>query len=447
MEMDRSSMAANTLVVTLAAILPLWVFGLEQVVPPFILMAGLVAILLGGGRLRVPPTAWVFLVVLLITLLSLSRISGFRSLVFFARGHLVLVAGLVALVLAANAGSTRVGLERVIKGFVVFTLLVTAMMTGYFLGLLPEYFEVPFKGIFGEAFEASDYFQGNILWRKIAVQESPLVGVSISRVSTVFLYPTLSGAVMPPLLTFSLAGLYVLPKGWRVWCWLAAGGAVAGVLATGGRSAILFTGTILLAAAAWRVVGSRRGPAVLISVAATVLIAVVLMLWLPVGDSVVWKKLVLEYRAYSAQGRVEVYIESIGRLLERPLFGWGTQELVSQKGWTYLRLGTHSELLNMAYRFGLVGLLGYLAVGATFGIWYVQRLAHLRSKSGESRRVDAMVLMGIGVAATASNALLHMVQWDVNVYWISLSLVGLVHALGTGPGPLASHASPTPGAE
>jgi hypothetical protein len=162
MVMDRSSLAANALVVTLAAILPLWVLGLEQVVPPFILMAGLAAILLGGGRLRVPPTAWVLLVVLLITLLSLSRISGLRSLVFFARGHLVLVTGLVALVLAANAGSTQKGLERVLKGFVVFTLLVTAMMAGYFLGLLPEYFEVPFKGIFGEALQASDYFQGNI---------------------------------------------------------------------------------------------------------------------------------------------------------------------------------------------------------------------------------------------------------------------------------------------
>lgn len=445
--MDRSSLAANALVVTLAAILPLWVLGLEQVVPPFILMAGLAAILLGGGRLRVPPTAWVLLVVLLITLLSLSRISGLRSLVFFARGHLVLVTGLVALVLAANAGSTQKGLERVLKGFVVFTLLVTAMMAGYFLGLLPEYFEVPFKGIFGEALQASDYFQGNILWRKIAVQESPLDGVSISRVSTLFLYPTLSGAVMLPLLTLSLAGLYVLTKRWRVWCWLAAGGAVAGVLATGGRSAILFAGAILMAAAAWRLVGSRRGLALLISVGATVLVGVVLILWRTVDDPVVWKKLVLEYRAHSAQGRVEVYIESIGRLLERPFFGWGTQELVSEAGWTYLRLGTHSELLNMAYRFGLVGLLGYLAVGATFGIWYVQSLARLRSKRAEPRRVDAVVVMGIGVAAAASNALLHMVQWDVNVYWISLSLVGLVHALGTGPGPSASHGPPTSGAE
>jgi hypothetical protein len=440
MVIDRSLLAANALVVTLAAILPLWILGLEQVVPPFILMAGLGAILLGGGRLRVPPTAWVLIVVLLITLLSLSRISGFRSVVFFARGHLVLITGLVALVLAANAGSTREGLERVLKGFVVFTLLVTAMMTGYFLGLLPEYFEVPFKGIFGEAFQASDYFQGNILWRKIAVQESPLDGVSISRVSTLFLYPTLSGAVMLALLTSSLAGLYVLPKRWRVWCWLAAGGAVAGALATGGRSAILFAATILMAAAAWRFVGRRRGPALPFSVAAAALVAVVLMLWLPVGDSVVWKKLLLEYRAFSAQGRVDVYLESIGRLLERPVIGWGTQELASEKGWTYLRLGTHSELLNMAYRFGLVGFLGYLAVGATFCIWYLHRVSYLRANPRESRRMDLMVLMGFGVVAIALNALVHMVHWDVNVYWISLGLVGLVHAVGTGPGPLASAA-------
>ena len=58
MVIDRSLLAANALGGTLAAILPLWILGLEQVVPPFILMAGLGAILLGGGRLRVPPTAW-----------------------------------------------------------------------------------------------------------------------------------------------------------------------------------------------------------------------------------------------------------------------------------------------------------------------------------------------------------------------------------------------------
>jgi hypothetical protein len=219
------------------------------------------------------------------------------------------------------------------------------------------------------------------------------------------------------------------------------------VLATGGRSAILFAGTILTAAAAWRFVGSRRGPALLVSVGAAVLVAVLLMLWLPVGDSVVWKKLVLEYRAFSAQGRVDVYVESIGRLLERPLLGWGTQELASQKGWTYLRLGTHSELLNMAYRFGLVGLFGYLAVGATFCIWYLQRISYFHRTQEESVRLNLMVLMGIGVGATALNALMHMVQWDVNAYWISLALVGLVHAVGTGPAPLASAAVRSTGVE
>ncbi|MGB6335256.1 MAG: O-antigen ligase family protein, partial [Thermoanaerobaculia bacterium] len=231
-----------------------------------------------------------------------------------------------------------------------------------------------------------------------------------------------------------------LPKRWRLWCWLATSGAVACVIATGGRSAILFAGVILMAAIAWRFVGSRRGPALLIMVAATVVVAVVVLLWLPVDDSVVWKKLVLEYRLYSAQGRTDVYVESIGRLLERPLLGWGTQELASQAGWTYLRLGTHSELLNVTYRFGLLGLMGYLAIGVTFAIWCVQRISHLRRAAGESRRVNPMVLMGIGVGAMALNSLMHVVQWDVNVYWISLGLVGLVHALGTGPGPLAGDA-------
>ena len=119
--MDRSAVAAGALALALAAIFPCWLFGLEQLGPPVILMLGLLVILFGGCRLRVPVTAWVFMVTLLVTLLSLSRLVDLRSIVLFSHGHFNLTTGLVALVLAANAGVTRVGLEKVLRGFVVFT--------------------------------------------------------------------------------------------------------------------------------------------------------------------------------------------------------------------------------------------------------------------------------------------------------------------------------------
>ena len=46
----------------------------------------------------------------------------------------------------------------------------------------------------------------------------------------------------------------------------------------------------------------------------------------------------------------------------------------------------------------------------------------------------------------ALNSLVHMLQWDVNVYWISVSLAGLIHAVGGGRGPLAIAAIRSPGA-
>jgi hypothetical protein len=303
---------------------------------------------------------------------------------------------------------------------------------------MPDYFEVPFKGIFGDAFQASAYFRGNILLRKMAVRENLIGGGTMLRMSAVFLYATLLGAVMLPLLTLGLSGLQILSKRWRVWCWLAAAGAIGCILATNSRSAMIFAGTILVAAAAWRFVGRRRGPALLVTATVMVVTAAVVALWLPVDDTVMWKKVVLEQRAYSAEGRVDIYFRSLRQLMERPLLGMGTQEIASQKGWTFLRLGTHSELLNMAYRFGLVGLFGYLAVGATFAVLYLHRLGHLLEVPGESRRIDLMVLMGIGVGVLALNALMHMIHWDVNVYWISLGLVGLIHAVGSGTGPLAN---------
>ena len=445
--MDRSAVAADTLVLALAAIFPCWLFGLEQLGSPIILMLGLLVILFGGCRLKVPVTAWVFLVTLLLTLLSLSRLVDLRSIVLFFHGHFNLTTGLVALVLAANAGSTRVGLDKVLKGFVVFTLMVTAMVLAYALGWLPAAFEVPFQGIFGDALKESEYFRGNILLRNVAIRENPIAGIELSRVSAIFLHPTLMGAAMLPLLTISQTALVTLPRKWRAFCWLATAGAVLCTLASGGRTALLLACTLLGAVGMWRLLCRRRGQALMITILAMMVVGALVFLLLPVGDSAMAEQLLVEFRTKSLQGRADVYYESFLQLGEKPILGWGIQELASRAGWTYLRLGTHSELLNMAYRFGLLGLMAYLVIGGVFGIWYVDRIGHLRRARDEVTRVDMMVLMGIGLVVVALNSLIHMMQWDVNVYWLSVSLAGLVHAVGGGRGPLANVAIHSRGAK
>ena len=99
---------------------------LEQILPPAVLGLGLLLLLLSGARVRIPVTAWAFLGFILVSLLSMSALGGARALILFARGHLNLAAGLFALVLAANAGTHREDLERVLWGAAVFILLMVS---------------------------------------------------------------------------------------------------------------------------------------------------------------------------------------------------------------------------------------------------------------------------------------------------------------------------------
>ena len=187
---------------------------------------------------------------------------------------------------------------------------------------------------------------------------------------------------------------------------------------------------LVVATVGWRLLGRRWGITLLVTTLVFILVGASVVLWFPVGDAVVGYKFLVDLREHSSRHRLEMYSESLAMLGEEPLFGWGVQEMASQAGSTRLRLGTHSELLNIAYRFGLVGLLAYLSVGVVFGIWYVHRLGYLRQAGVDALKIDLMMVLGLGALAIAVNSLAHMPQWDVNVFWISWCVPGLAHAVG-----------------
>ncbi|MCP5119386.1 MAG: transposase, partial [bacterium] len=107
------------------------------------------------------------------------------------------------------------------------------------------------------------------------------------------------------------------------------------------------------------------------------------------------------------------YTQTVERLNERPLTGWGIQGRPGERS-RYLRLGTHSEALNVAYRFGWVGL-ALLALAAWF---YSRRLVWRATCRPEGA---ALVL---AVAALGLTALVRTFQWDLNVFWLVMAFLG-----------------------
>ena len=96
----------------------------------------------------------------------------------------------------------------------------------------------------------------------------------------------------------------------------------------------------------------------MIPIVATMVVGVAILLLLPVGDSVMGEKLLLEFRAKSFQGRADIYYESLHQLGERPILGWGTQEMASRAGWTYPPSGHPQRVAQHGLPFWAIGAYG-----------------------------------------------------------------------------------------
>lgn len=426
----RSDFSAHVLVLSLMAVFPCWLIGLEQFIPPLLLITGLVILAASGQPFRVPATAVLFLAFILISLASVAGLSNARAGVIFARGHFNLAAALSALVLTTNACTDRAGFKRTTQGLVVFTLILVVMSGLCAFGWIPAEFESVMAKVVDSSVLESSFFQEHILTRRAVRWEEPVAGVRVPRVSAVFFYPTLLAAALLPLLTVSLVGSMTLRRGWRMSSYLAAGGALVVLGLTGGRTAILFGLLIVLSWLLWRWLEKRVSGAVVILLGGLALGAVVSFLVVDFGGGSLWQTAMVEFRADSLRGRGAMYRASLDYLMRQPFLGLATQELASQAGSTYLRLGTHSEPLNVVFRFGIVGLAVFLATGAVFSVGYLQILRRLRSQTDSQEKVDVVVLLGIGIGAMVVNSLAHALQWDANVYSISWMLPGLVHGIG-----------------
>lgn len=410
------------------SILPSWIVGIEQLVPPLILISGVGLHFTLGRGLRVPVTTWIFSLFVLWTLVSLGVLTDFRAILLFAKDFLSLVAGGAAFLLAANLESTTLDHRRLTISLATVTLIVSTLAIAASFSLLPSSFETPWAQAVDSGSVPSQFLREHILIRELVDLPKLNPGDQPLRSSSVFLYPThMSAALLALLLLLSLLANH-LRGWWRLLNGLAFVGGLGAMILSGSRTGLLFLllafGSVLF----WRLITRPFGMIVSLSLALTATSLAVILLFTPLyGGESAWHRLFVNYRPGSHSARLTMYQETWRAFTVGPIFGHGVQEMATRSGDTYLRLGSHSEVLSALYRFGLPGLAAYLVVGISIASWIWRELRKEYILNRGSVRTNLLVISAIGIATIAGNGLVHRLAWDVNVYWLSWLIPGLAH--------------------
>lgn len=430
---------SRTLALAAASVPVTWPFGLEQIVPPLVILGGGVW-LLGRHRrvIRLPRAAWAYIVFLGLTLLPVGRVAGMVEWLVYLRFEAHLVVGGAVLLLAAHAA--RGAPELAMRTIAVFAVVIALSVIVFLLGVLQQPFRTGAQAWLPEGLQASRFVDQRIVHHRLGREGivSDEGWIEPPRAQSFFLEPSKLGAAALPLLAVCLAlrGASSVRSS-RLGAAGAAGAAVA-LVASGTRLPIV--GAVLVFGGVWGVsrLWRRWGRSAWSLVGAILVVLSLGATLVPVHDGRTLVDLaVTELRPFSIQVRAEAYQRSVEGLRAHPWIGNGTQQVTSPAGgWgASMRRGTGSEYLNVAYRFGALGLLGYLAIWAVV-LWESRRpLVREWRLMGARGRPAAALWLATGAISVGLNALLHGLQWDVNLFWLSVLPAGFLLGMDAGLGP------------
>jgi len=408
-----------------------WPLGLDLVLPGVVLIAAAVALLATRRLLVRPPAVWLSALWLLAWISFLrTDLSLYRWLVFL-HGQFALLAGIAAFSLLASARRTadlRLGLKAVaLLGVIVAIGALAASQ-----GLLPLKFSLPL----GLPMPSGDLAESAALSKRLLIRVTASKWPSYIRPSIFFLYANFLAAAMVGVGFVCLsASQFLERKGWRVVSWLGVGAGLLIALLTRGRAAILAMGGGLIVWLVCRPIVRRWGLRGMRYALLFGLLAATILVTMPLRGGSLLDRALVGMRVGSFIDRTAVYGATLQATLHRPWLGFGTRQTAPEAHGSglFLRLGSHSDPLNVAYRFGLTGLALYLAAGISVGVEWLRGFKNsLKAPFDQSRVMGLWLAVGVGLVATAFAASFIDLQLDVNAYWLCWLIAGLAYAPALG---------------
>lgn len=357
------------------ALLPLWwVLGLEQVIWAAAAVVAAVVLASSRRRMRIPVPVWVLAAALVPIVASLATIESPDRLVTYLRSVVgYLTFGAIALI-ASNVADRPSRTHRLVVGLGIGMACDVALGGLAALGILRPTFAGPvMDAVLPAGLTATDLGQ-RFVTRSLGTESWFSLYGTYFRVNGLFLFATMHAAALAVTLPF-LAYLARRAAGLARVLWIAAVGlALANLALTTGRSAILAT---MLGFALFLLRRSRSKLLVAIATTAIGLGAITLWAVVPGGAVADPVREVLAARGSSTSDRLRIYDATLREIARQPWIGFGTER--DREDLPY-PVGSHSFVLGLAYRHGVIALL--LALLAGYGIW---RSARRQAKMGMSR--------------------------------------------------------------
>jgi O-antigen ligase len=360
-------------------LLPLWwVFGLEQVLYPVLLLPPLVKVLVARRSIVVTEVLVALTVFLVAYLLSALWIVEQERYLTYLRNLSTYLFGAQLLIILPGAVRSPADVRTVLRG------VALAMASAALLGLLAivglEVGRRSVPSLVAPLLPASiaDTAFGGAIAERSTGWVSWFGGVSYFRVSSLFLWPTTYAPALAMTLALGSVAVGIASRRLRRLVALPFMALLAVNLAfTTGRVAML---GLAAAAVYWFVADWSRGRPFRLLTGSTSLLLVGAAALLTVADPVG-----LAEDAFFARGtgsptsRAVIYHQTLAGFLERPLFGWGTERNIAGVASTFIYpAGSHSTYLGTLYRQGIVGLMALLLL-----------LVAMWRATGRPRRVDA----------------------------------------------------------
>ncbi len=398
----------------------LWLLGLELILPVLIAIWMFIKYCLLNLAFRMPRFFWWAILFGIWELLHIFTLPA-GELDLFLKSQGTWIAIMCLFLVIYNVADTPHRWNRILGGIEIFCGIVVILGSLYIVGFLRFDYVSLLGRILPATITADSHFFSEISFRTFGKIDF----FSAYRVRVTFWHPSSYASAL--LVIFGIQFFQFqrstgLPRAIKL---VLLGLTLLNLLYTFSRTT--YISFVIMLFVIWWLQGhsslSRWQKLVIVSVVVTIGIGYILAMLLFTGvvSFQVINDLIYDFRPYSVLSRVLVYERSWELVLQKPIWGWGT--LLKLEGLpSEFSAGSHSDYLNVLFRFGIPGLLMYLAYIFAMGraLWK----AYLAVPLGDGKRFlrICLALMAAMLVRQVTSELF----WDLYV----VSLLWAVWGLG-----------------
>ncbi|MGM0589731.1 MAG: O-antigen ligase family protein [Bacteroidota bacterium] len=389
-----------------------WILGVEQFVYSIILSLCAFKIIVQKGKAEADYIVLLYLLFLAVYVLSFFYIVESKRVLTFARNFSAYYSAALLMFVFYNVNVRENNVTGIINA-IIFVLIFSS-----FLGLLGIFgiFRSEFTSVIGyvlPSFITNTTYGGLIAERNIGINQWFVVIGKYFRLSGLFLFSTFYASTIA--LTFPLFWYkfkMAQSRKTRMLLFVAILVLLLNLIFTTGRVAMasLMAGMVYIYLFHPDTI-SRYNRLILFSVASiSVLIISMLYFWQEIQlilDAVIYA------RSGSANARLNVYIATINGFLERPFFGWGTEQ--DMAGLRY-PAGSHSNYLGLLYKQGIFGFL-IMAIIYLFSWLKIAKNTHIQKQL--KRGIQGMFIIIL------LNGMTDVLDLDATTFMIAWVILGL----------------------